>query len=324
MDSITPPKLKKGDLVGVCSPSGTIAHKEDLFRRAVENFERETGLKVLVAPNALAKHYYSAGTVQERVDDFHALIENDDVKAIVFSAGGDTAVDLLPQLDFDLIQKNPKIMAGISDATTLLSPITAKTGLITFLGLELLDFADDDMPYVVDSLERAWFQGEIGKVQANPNWRDFKGTNANYGGWLTIREGTAEGRLVGGNLQSFLQLVGTQYELPFQDSILFFEAYRLPKRQIRKALMQLKLRGVFEQITGLIVGYCVESDEPTVIGNEQPLEEAVLDIVGEYDFPIMQIGEIGHWVENFLQPIGAKAKMDATNLQFETLESVAV
>lgn len=308
--------------MGLCSPSGTIAHKRELFEKAVRNFEQATGLKTLVAPNALAKHYYSAGTVQERVDDFHGLIKNLDIKAIIFSAGGDTAIDLLPSLDFDLIRKHPKIISGISDATTLLSPITAKTGLITFLGLELLDFANGDMPYVVDSIEKAWFQGEIGKIQANRNWCDFKNTHTSYRGWLTIRESMAEGTLVGGNLQSFLQLVGTQYELPFQDSILFFEAYRLAKKQIRKALMQLKLRGVFENIRGMIVGYNVESDEPSVIGNEQLMAETILEVVGEYDFPIMQIGEIGHWVENFLQPIGAEARMDATNLQLEILERV--
>ena len=320
MKPIKPQRLHKGDIVGICSPSGTIDHKRELFERAKSNFEQATGLRTLVASNAYAKHYYSAGTPEERVADFHELIRNPDVKAIVFSAGGDTALDLLPLLDYELIKKNPKIITGISDATTLLSAITAKTGPITFL--EILDFADRDMPYTLESIRRMLFDGTPGEIHANPNWKEFDGITHAYTGWQSIKPGVAEGVLVGGNIQSFMQLVGTEYELSSAGAIVFFEAYKLPKKQIHKSLMQLKLRGYFDIVAGMVVGYNLESDNPEVVGNEQPIAETVLEVVGEYNFPIMQIGEIGHHVENFLQPIGAKVRMDATNLIFEIAESV--
>jgi len=41
-----------------------------------------------------------------------------------------------------------------------------------------------------------------------------------------------------------------------------------------------------------------------------------------YDFPIMQIGEIGHYVENIMLPIGGKAWMDAGKLKFGMGESI--
>lgn len=301
-----------------------MAHKRDMFLRAKTNFEQALGLRAEAAPNALAKHYYSAGTVRQRLDDFHGLVRDSNVKAIIFSGGGDTAIDLVEKLDFDLIRKTPKIIAGISDATTLLSPITAKTGLVTFLGLDFLDFASHDMEYEVESIQRAWFQGKIGDVHANTDWHDLDNTHTAYCGWQTIREGEAQGKLVGGNFQSFTQLAGTEYELPFSGAILFLETYRLPKKQIYKGLMQLKLRGVLKKISGMIVGYCLECDNPDVVGNDQPIAETVLEAVSDYDFPIMHIGEIGHRVENCLQPLGALARMDATNLEFEILEDVAV
>lgn len=324
METIKPPKLHTGDVVGICSPSGTMAHKRDLLERAKRNFEKATGFSLVLAPNVYSRHYYSAGTAEERLADFHALIEDESVKAIIFSGGGDTAIDLVTGLNYDLIARHPKIISGISDATTLLSSITAKTGLVTFLGLEFSDYADHKMLYGVDSLKKAWFSGTIGEVRKNPAWKELHGTYTTYTGWQTIRPGQAKGRLVGGNLQSFLQLVGTEYELSFPQHILFFEAYMLPKKQIHKALMQLKMRGVFEGTSGLIMGYCLNSDDPAVVGNEQPLSETVLEVVEECDFPIMQIGEIGHWVENCLQPIGALASMDAGNLRFGILEPVVL
>ncbi len=299
-----------------------MAHKRDVFEKAVVNFEKATGLKVVVAPNTLNTSYYSAGTPEERLTDFHGLVADPDIKAILFSGGGDTASDLLPGLDFDLIAKNPKIIAGISDATTLLSPITAKTGLVTFLGFEWLDFGLYDMPYHLDSIKRAWFDGTVGAIEANPNWRDLKGTFTSYSSWQTIRPGVAEGPLVGGNSESFIQLLATPYELSLPNQILFVETYKQPKKRIHKTLMQLKLHGLFDKISGLIMGYCVESDNPDVRGNEQPLKELVLEIVAEYDFPVMQIGEIGHFVENALQPYGARARIDTEKLEFEILETV--
>lgn len=322
MNTMKPPKLQKGDKVGICSPSGTIDHKKELFERAKANFEKATRLSVVTASNAYAKHYYSAGAPQERIDDFHSLIADPEIKAVLFSAGGDTASDLVEHLDYDLIRNNPKIISGISDATTLLSPITAKTGLITFLGLEILDYADHDMDYETKSIMNMWFDGDAHEVQANPNWKELKENHTTYQGWQTIREGIAEGALVGGNSESFIQLLDTPYELRIPNSLLFFETYKQPKKQIHKTLMQLKLRGMLEDISGLIVGYCSEADKQEVVGNEQPLKETILEVADGYTFPIMQIGEIGHFVENFMQPIGARAKMDATTRRFEITESV--
>jgi len=322
MKLIKPPKLKKGDLVGLCSPSGTIAHKQEIFKKAQTNFERAMGLKTILAPHIFNKHYYSAGTPAERLADFHALLNNPDIKAIIVSAGGDTGIDLGEKIDYESIRKNPKIIAGISDATTILSAITARTQLITFLGLEFLDFAAHDMEYELHYLEKAWFEGTIGAVNGNPKWHDLNNTYTNYKTWQTIRSGSAEGRLIGGNSASFMQLLGTKYELLLPESILFLETYKLPKKQIHKTFMQLKLHGFFDKIQGLLLGYCLECDKPEIIGNEQSLSELVLEIVGQYSFPVMQVGEIGHCVENILQPFGAQARIDATNLQFEILENV--
>jgi muramoyltetrapeptide carboxypeptidase len=274
------------------------------------------------AKNAFAERYYSAGSSQERLQDFHVMLADDSIRAIIFSVGGDTALDLLAGLDYGLIKKKPKIISGISDATTLLHAISAKTGLITFLGMELKYYASEKMSYQDQSFRRAWFGDYQGQIQPNINWREIEGTFTRYHGWQTIRGGGAEGRLVGGNFSCLLQLVDTEYQLPFAGNILFIETYKWPKKKIHRALMQLKLRGLLDGLSGMIVGYCMGSDDQEDGGNNQPLGELILEVADEYNFPIMQVGEIGHQVENFTQPMGARVRIDASNLMLEVLEPV--
>lgn len=318
------PKLHKGDLVAIISPSNTIAHKKEQILKACANFEAHTGLKTVLAPNALGQHYYSSGTPQERVDDFHWAFKNPEVKAIIFSIGGSTAVDLVDKLDYELIKQHPKIIAGVSDASTLLNAINTKTGLITFHGIEFLDFANEDMSYTYASIQDNWFNGSDITYGQNPNWKDLDDTFTSYSGWQTIRPGEATGKVVGGNFRCFTQLRGTEYFLnSFKDSILVMEAYKWPKRHIHQALVDAKLWGVLDQISGLIMGYCLESDNPKQPGNDQPMKDLVLEATEGYDFPVMWIGEIGHNIENLVLPIGAQAHMDATNLTFEISKDVA-
>lgn len=320
-----PPKLHPGDLVAIISPSQppTSKHTLDDFEKARKNFEQATGLKTVLAPNALAEHFYSAGTVQQRLDDFHWALKKPDVKGIMFSVGGNTAIELVDKLDYELIKQHPKVIAGISDATTLLNPIFAKTGLITFLGPEFTDFALEPMTYEIESMKQAWFDGNMGDIKPNPNWRDFDGLPTSYKGWATIRPGVAEGHIIGGNYSCFTQLYHTEYAPDITGSLLVVECYKYSKRDIHGALARLKFWGAFDKISGLIIGYCIGSDDPGTKGNDRDMTELALEVTEGYDFPIMQIGEIGHNVENMMLPIGANARLDATGKTFEILEGTA-
>ena len=140
MKIIKPAKLKAGDRVGVVAPSQSINDRTDRFNKAVKVIEDTLKLKLELAPHVLGEYYYSSGTVQERLNDFHQMVMDPTIKAIFFAVGGHTANELIDQLDYDLIRQNPKIIAGISDCTTLLNPIHAKTGLTTFHGLEFSSF----------------------------------------------------------------------------------------------------------------------------------------------------------------------------------------
>lgn len=322
MHSIKPQRLRKGDKIGVISPSGQVQTRLELFDKALVFIKEKLGLEVVVSKHALGRHYYSSGTTKERLEDFHTMLKDSSIKAIIFSLGGATAIDLVENLDYKLIQQNPKIISGISDSTTLLNPIYTKAGLISFLGVEFTDIGNEKMDYQIEQIRKTWFEGYFGQIYPNPHWQNFDNLPTSYQGWQLIKNGKATGRIIGGNLNSFLQLYGTVYAPDLEKAILVFETYKWEKREIHQRLVGMKLHSIFKQISGMIVGYCLGSDDPEKIGNERSIKDLLLEVTEGYDFPIMQIGEIGHKVENIMLPIGAKATMDATNLTFSIDEPV--
>ncbi len=274
--------------------------------------ESALGLKVEFAQHAFAQDYYSAGSIEQRTHDLMAAFADPEIKAVFFSTGGATAIDVVDQLDYDMIAENPKILAGLSDSSTLLNAVTAKTGLVTFHGFELLDFSGHEMEYTAQSARQVWFDRWFGDYRPNPEWRDLEGDETTYQGWREIKPGMARGTAVGGNSDAIMQLVGTDYCPPIDGSVLFLETYRLQKRHIQALLATLKLRGAFESISGLVLGYCLGSDASGT-GNDRDIANIVLETTADYTFPVLQIGEIGHQVENLILPIGATIEFDTSS-----------
>jgi muramoyltetrapeptide carboxypeptidase len=322
MEIIKPPRLKNGDKVGIISPSMPLHARIEKFEKAVLEFAKCLDVDVVVSAHARGRYYYSSGTVEERLEDFHQMLKDPSIKAIIFSVGGNTAIDLVDKLDYSLIKKHPKIISGISDATTLLNPIFAKTGLITFLGSEFSMFGWLPMEYTYNQIKKTWFKGEVGAIEPNPHWTNFDSLPTSYKGWECIREGVAKGRIIGGNFPSFQKLYGTNYSPELEKNIFVLETYQWNKRAIHHELMSMRLKDDFKKISGMIVGYCVGSDDPSDYGNERLMKDMLLEVTEGYDFPIMQIGEIGHKVENIMLPIGSMATIDTKNLKFIIDESV--
>jgi len=317
MNIIKPPRLHSGDTIGLIGVSNHIYDRQERFEQSIKIFEHEFGVKVKLGPHALGHYHYSSGTVQERLDDFHNMLIDPTIKAIQFTVGGETAIDLVDKLNYDLIKNNPKIISGFSDCTTLLNPIFAKTGLITYHGLEFSFLGYDGHPqYMLDSIRKTWFGDGGGDIKPNPSWRDWRGTFNRYHGWQIIRSGQAKGHLVGGNLTSFFQLLDTTYCPDLHGAILIFESYKHEKKEVHRLFSALRLHQVFDQIVGLVIGYNVGFDEQNDEDVTWGIKEILLEITNQYDFPIIQIGEIGHYVENVIIPLGANATIDTTNLVF--------
>lgn len=326
MQIIKPKRLQKGDAVAIISPSGFVSDElKSQFDGGVK-FLKNLGLKVKVGKNALKKYYYSGGTAEERLSDIHEAFSDKNIKAVIMSIGGKSANQLLDGLDFDLIKKNPKIFSGISDGTTLLDPIFSKTGLITYHGPDLIfTFGLSMSPIIKENLFKTWFKGKVGQLHPNPNWKGLDKLNKNekYRGWQCVRKGRASGRLIGGNVNCLIGLDSTEFRPNYDSSILFFEAYSPNVSELDRLFTHFRQANAFNKINGLILGhfYGAHMEDKK---QDRKVRDVILEITKDYSFPILEVGEIGHNVENYIMPIGCRATIDADKKYFSIDETTVL
>lgn len=322
MKVIKAPRLKVGSTVGIISPSGTPFDTDftsEKFEKGIECLKRDFGLNVRLSKNCNEKFFYSAGTRAQRLDDFHSMWMAQDIDMILMSVGGNTATELLDGIDFDLMRKKPKIFCGISDGTVLLNAIFSKTGLITYHGPDLcFAFGQPMSASIRKNIQETLFQENVQHLQPNLSWKAYEHPEVTYSGWKTIRHGKASGHLVGGHLGLFLNNLSLGYVPDLRDSILFLEGTSKIS-DIHRDLYSLKLHGVFAKISGLILGW-FEWKTPNTLGHDRPVSDIVLEITQGYDFPIIEIGELGHCVENYAFPIGGKSVIDADEKKINLLQ----
>jgi muramoyltetrapeptide carboxypeptidase len=326
MRIIKPKKLQKGDTIAIVSPSNAVSDELlGQFNNGIK-FLEGLGLRVKIGKNALGKYYYSSGTVKERLIDIHEAFADKNIKAVIMSIGGNTANSLVSGLDFGLIRKNPKIFSGISDGTTLLDPVYSKTGLMTYHGPDLIfGFGQPMSKTIKENLIKTWFEGNVGQLHPSPDWKGLDELNKNikYKGWQCVRKGQAKGRLIGGNTSCLINLDNTDFRPDYKNSILFVEAFMPKAKELDRVFTHFLHAKVFDQINGLILGHFYGSHMEDK-KQDREVRDIVLEVTKNYSFPILEIGEIGHNVENYIMPIGCMATINAEKKYFSIDEETVI
>ena len=288
---LRPKSLKKGDTIGVFAPSSRADRaKVDLSA----DFLRQAGYNVYIHPQTYAAHNQSAGTTQEKLDAFHDLLRNPDIKAIFAAAGGNRSGYMLPDIDYDLVRDNPKILVGFSDVTALLVGLNTTTGLVTFHGPDmgrLYRMPPDQQTQLLDLLS--------GK------------TDFTFDGADTITAGTITGKLVGGNLSLLTSLTGTPWQPDYKDSIVFVEDCNDQTSRYDRMLLQLSNAGAFGDAGGIIAGeFTTGTDSGNSFGFG--LKEIFQYHAVENDLTVVTMDvPFGHGDNLFTIPIGAEATVEA-------------
>ena len=287
---IVPDKLKKGDIIGVVAPSNPIIGDNiEEIEKAKEIIEAD-GFRVKFSENLFSNTNIYSGTAREKAEDINNMFADKDVKMIWCAKGGNNSNSTFEYLDFDIIKNNPKIICGYSDITSITNIITEKTGLVTFSSTNFKTIATDETDYSYKQALNRFVQGSLEFGQ-----NDFK----------IIKNGEAEGKLIGGNLSLIRGLVCGKYKVDFTDKILFIEelGYETDPAMVSNNLYYMKQNGVFDKIKGLWIGnYEHESGIA--------LEKIVLDCIEEkYNFPIIKSNNFGHIEKKEVIPIGTKAKI---------------
>jgi muramoyltetrapeptide carboxypeptidase len=250
----------------------------------------EAGFKVLLEPDVERERRFHHREDEQRAERLMEVWANPDVKAVIAATGGYGAVRVIPYLDPDLFRRNPKIFVGYSDITALHLWLLRCAQMRVFHGPTL-----DDLFWTgqqtVDSLLAAL---------TNPQPRIDLGRHS----VRAVRPGRAIGRLTGGNLCLVQQTIGTPYEIDTRDSILFLEETRDPMSYVDERLVHLRSAGLLRGVKGIVFGNLsldrCEEDE---------FEDFLLDLLHDFDGPILMDFPAGHEAPNLTLPLGTEVEL---------------
>ncbi|MFF2658514.1 LD-carboxypeptidase [Kitasatospora sp. NPDC058032] len=317
---LRPRALKPGDLVVIAALSGPLpAAYEPNVERTVAVLER-MGFRVRRAPllEAGRCRWWSAATPTEIAGELNGLLRDPEVRAIVASDGGQTALGYLDLIDVEAVGADPKPILGHSDISLLHLVLHARTGLVGFhADMAVPGFGGhwQSAPAArraeLERLYTGLLTGTeaIGALPASPSWECW-------------RPGRAEGRLIGGVINRIVLAQATPFALPlerFDGAVLFWEEMGGLASYVWSYLQVLRHCGILDRIAGMVVGV------PHEIGGLEPgasptLREIVLDVLGDCDIPVLGNVEFGHAGPNLPMPVGLRVGLDARRRTLSLLE----
>lgn len=292
MNSVRPVPLDPSAAIGIVSVAAPEPVTDPaFFDRGVEAI-KAAGHQVVLSDHTLSRSGYRSGAAEDLASDIHALFEAPDVGAIICAGGGINANRIVGLLDFELIARHPKPFVGVSNPTILLNAITARTGLITFHG-----------PSVV------WdFGGENGIPKSTERifWEALSCTDDCYtvpesAAWSWLVEGSLSGKILGGNLTSIQGLLGTPNAPDWDGAVLIWEDISKPVNRLDMMLTHFRDAGVLDSISGMVVGQLVACETSDGVD----LDHMLLDLLADYDFPLLTDVPFGHTSDKITIPIGA-------------------
>lgn len=289
-EPLTWPALKPGDLARLVSPASWPEGDElETARAALESW----GLRVDVAPHALDRRGYLAGTDADRLADIDEAFRDPEVRVIVPIRGGAGAYRICDELDFDAVRADPKPVIGFSDITYLHASLWRECRLPAVHGFLMDDEA-------VATARRLMVTGEDVVARTDPTA---------YSAGVTTT-GTATGPLLGGNLSTLAHLVGAG--LPdLSGAILLLEDQRgMGLGRVDRQLTQLRRSGALDGLAGIAVGMLTGFDG--YVDRDWELADVLVDHLGRLDVPVLGGLTIGHGAaDQVCVALGSTAYLDA-------------
>lgn len=313
--------LKKGDAIGIYSPSSPATVTAQLRFERAKQFLEEKGFRIIEGKLTGKIDHYRSGTPKERAAELNHLLRDPNIKMIMSTIGGTNSNSMLPYIDYAAFKSNPKIVVGYSDATAILLALYAKTGIPTYYGPALVPSFGEFEPLVHDTYR--YFETYFMKKPFLPyevpmpaywsdelvNWLEKTTEKKLYQNeWLTKNEGVVEGRLIGGNVNAMYGFIGSSYfpEIK-QGDILLVEDCMKDASTVEKNFAMLKVHGVFDKVAGIILG---KHEQYNDLGTgRQPLDILLEQLDGQA-IPILAEFDTSHTHPMHPLAIGKKVRLD--------------
>jgi muramoyltetrapeptide carboxypeptidase len=306
LELIKPKALRAGSTIGIVAPASNVYELEDI-QIGKETIEA-LGFRVVLGANIKKQYGYLAGSDAERAADVNEMFSRSDVDGIICLRGGWGCMRMLPLLDYEMIRKNPKVIMGYSDITSLLLAIYKHSGVVTFHGPVVLStFSDYTMEYMTRAILS---NATIGAVK-NPVSREKVEKDNRI---LKLGKGKGTGPLVGGNLSLVVSSLGTPFEVDLRGKVLFLEEVGEEPYRVDRMLTHLWLTGKLQELAGLIIGKltdCKPSDYKPGYSQTLSVEEILRTRIEPLGIPALYGMMIGHIKDKVTVPLGINATVDA-------------
>jgi muramoyltetrapeptide carboxypeptidase LdcA involved in peptidoglycan recycling len=259
-----PAFLKENATIGICAPSAGVGKKLDQFILSNEVLASK-GYSVYETASVRVNNDRSAGA-RKRARELDELVLNDDVDAIICAAGGDFMLEMMPYVDFDHIDEDPKWIAGMSDPTNLLFTVTTKLDIATLYGSNGAGFT-----YQRSRPQETFFrylQGDIVRQKSYNRYRTFLDEINEIKVYHPVRwvsrneEVKVSGRLIGGCVECIEKLIGTDLDHTNsfidrykEDGIIwYFDIFSMSSYNFYLTLLQFKNAGWFRHCKAVLIG----------------------------------------------------------------------
>ena len=288
---IIPEKLKIGDKIGIVSAARKITLEE--LSPAIKLLG-SWGAEIVLGQNLFEENNQFSGTVAQRTADFQSMIDNDTIRAILCARGGYGTVQLIDNINFSSLKKNPKWIIGYSDITVLHSHLN-NLGIASLHATMPINFGNNSNESL-QSLKNSLL-GRSNRIECKSHVFNCLGK--------------VDAEIVGGNLSILYSLLGSNSDIDTEGKILFIEDVDEYLYHIDRMMMNLKRNGKFAKLKGLIVGGMNDmNDNKTPFGKSA--EEIILEYTKEYNYPICFGFPAGHINDNRCIKLGVKSVLKIT------------
>ena len=309
-----PKKIDIGSHLRVVAPSRNMnIISKDGVNYAKQKLEA-LGFVVSFGKHVVETGRFNTSTIESRISDLHEAFSDTSVDGVLTVIGGHNSNQLLQYIDYDLLEKNPKVLCGFSDITVLENAIYSKTGLVTYSGPHFSSWSmEKGFEYSLEYFLRCLKNSEPYEIEQSQNWSDDlwytdqknRRFIKNDGYWV-LNGGSANGKIVGGNLSSLALLFGTRFMPDLFNSILMIEDISKVSPAIFDKLLQSLIYQIgFDGVRGLIIGRFQNGTNMS----KKLLQEIIKDKEELKKIPILANFDIGHTTPIITFPIGGKVEM---------------
>ena len=303
-DFVRPPRLKKGDTIGIAAVSRPV-----LAPKLAEGMAllEQCGYRVVLASNihSRSRNGLFAGSDDERADGYRALLLDPKVDAIFFATGGYGAGRIFARLTARELAERPRIHLGGSDLTALFAYAATHAHLTTFYGpMAAMAMACEP--------ELDWERVLAGAAPEPHTVADAD----------VLAPGIGEGPLLGGCLSLVAALAGTPEQVDGRGAVLFWEDVGEKAYRLDRMLTQLERSGTLEGLQAMIIG----SITPGSVGGEPPefVADWLRDRFGGSPFPVVCGYPAGHLRGSRTLPLGQPVRVDTERRTVEFLQPAVV